>query len=164
MEFNSIHKNYLSLLTMFLLIIVLSQTKTLKLFYDTPLGRLIIIIFILIISYTNPILGIVSVLLIVIMFNYSMNNVNYFESFTTDASNNAISKIIKNAKPNAKNITKKAIVAKKEEVAQEGFDLIGSEDVMRKSKQSNSMPVVNVSRSSENAEPFTGFDGIYTAY
>jgi len=166
MEFNRLNKNYLSLLATILLIIILSQTTMLSLLYDTPLGRLILVIFILIISYTNKNLGIIAVLLIVFIFNYNLNNVNYFESFTTDASKNEIPKenIVKTAKLNIDNNTKKQAIVVKKEQSKEGFNLIELEDNIRRKKSSNTMPIINVSHSSENAEPFTGFDGMYTAY
>jgi uncharacterized membrane protein len=149
MKFNNINKNFLSALVFILLIIYFIKFKSLSLFYKYPLGIFIQIGFIIMTSYINPVFGIVTVLLMIIMLKYNINN---FENFTSETlKNTTVKKVSKTAKPKIKN------------VAQEGFDLIGREDIMRKSKHSNTMPV-NVSRSSENAEPFTGFDGIYTSY
>jgi hypothetical protein len=160
------NNNYISLLAIFLLIVILSQSRTFNLLFDTYLGRIILVLFILVISYTNKILGIVSVLLIVIMFNNSLENINYFESFTNnitekDSNPKKDPNLKKDLNPNPTQTQTQP----NNLIAQEGFDLIGKEDVMRKSKQSNTVPVNNLSRSSDNAEPFTGLFAIpYSAF
>ena len=81
MEFNLVSKNNLGAATAMLLVIILSQGRFFNFLLDTALGRAILIIFILFISYTNKILGVVSVLFIIIMFNNS--NIGYMEGATT---------------------------------------------------------------------------------
>ena len=79
MEFNLVSKNNLGVVTALLLVIILSQGRFFNFLLDTALGRAILILFILFISYTNKILGVVSVLFIIIMFNNS--NIGYMEGF-----------------------------------------------------------------------------------
>ena len=81
MEFNLVSKNNLGVVTALLLVIILSQGRFFNFLLDTALGRAILILFILFISYTNKILGVVSVLFIIIMFNNS--NIGYMEGATT---------------------------------------------------------------------------------
>jgi hypothetical protein len=81
MEFNLVSKNNLGVVTALLLVIILSQGRFFNFLLDTALGRAILILFILFISYTNKILGVVSVLFIIIMFNNS--NFGYMEGATT---------------------------------------------------------------------------------
>ena len=81
MDFNLVSKNNLGAATALLLVVILSQGRFLNFLLDTALGRAILILFILFISYTNKILGVVSVLFIIIMFNNS--NFGYMEGATT---------------------------------------------------------------------------------
>ena len=81
MDFNLVSKNNLGAATALLLVVILSQGRFFNFLLDTALGRAILILFILFISYTNKILGVVSVLFIIIMFNNS--NFGYMEGATT---------------------------------------------------------------------------------
>ena len=81
MDFNLVSKNNLGVVTALLLVIILSQGRFFNFLLDTALGRAILILFILFISYTNKILGVVTVLFIIIMFNNS--NIGYMEGATT---------------------------------------------------------------------------------
>ena len=81
MDFNLVSKNNLGAATALLLVVILSQGRFFNFLLDTALGRAILILFILFISYTNKILGVVSVLFIIIMFNNS--NIGYMEGATT---------------------------------------------------------------------------------
>jgi len=81
MDFNLVSKNNLGAVSALLLVIILSQGRFFNFLLDTALGRAILILFILFISYTNKILGVVSVLFIIIMFNNS--NIGYMEGATT---------------------------------------------------------------------------------
>jgi hypothetical protein len=80
MDFNLVSKNNLGGVVALLLVVVLSQSQFFNFLFDTALGRAILILFILFISYTNKILGVVSVLFIIIMFNNSNNS--YIEGNT----------------------------------------------------------------------------------
>ncbi len=69
MDLKSIGKNKVGGATLLLLIVLLSQSKLFDLLIDTTLGRLVLILLIIVTSYTNKILGVVSVLMIIVMFN-----------------------------------------------------------------------------------------------
>ena len=69
-----------------LVLIILGQTTLFDWLIDTIPGRIVMIAFILGISYMNNNLGVVAVLLIIIMFNQS--EIALFEGFTSDASCN----------------------------------------------------------------------------
>ena len=82
MDLKLVSKNNLGVVTALILVILLSQGRLFNFLLDTALRRAILILFILFISYTNKILGVVSVLFIIIMFNNS--DIGYMEGFTTD--------------------------------------------------------------------------------
>ena len=69
-----------------LVLIILGQSTLFDWLIDTIPGRIVMIAFILGISYMNNNLGVVAVLLIIIMFNQS--EIALFEGFTSDASCN----------------------------------------------------------------------------
>lgn len=54
-----------------LLVILLSQSRILDVLFNTPLGRIALVSFVLVLSYVHKILGVVSVLFIILMFNSS---------------------------------------------------------------------------------------------
>ena len=87
MELKLVSKNNMGAVATLLLVILLSQGRVFDFLMDTALGRAILIILILGISYIHKIFGIVAILFIIIMFNQS--NLGYMEGFT-DASGNTI--------------------------------------------------------------------------
>jgi hypothetical protein len=85
MDFKLVSKNNLGAVATLFLVILLSQARFFDFLVGTALGRAIIILFILGISYTNKILGVVAVLFIIISFNNS--NIGYLEGLTTNTPN-----------------------------------------------------------------------------
>ena len=83
MEFKFVSKNNLGAVATLFLVILLSHSRFFNFLLDTALGRTILILFILGISYTNKILGVVAVLFIIIAFNNS--DIGYLEGFTNSA-------------------------------------------------------------------------------
>ena len=81
MKFNLVSKNNIGVVLILLLVIILSQNKTLNFLIDTYLGRICLIFLLLVVSYCNKILGIVFVFLIIISFNV---NKSFFEGLTTE--------------------------------------------------------------------------------
>jgi len=77
-----INKTNIGIVSTLLLLIAISQSNILSFFFNTYLGRSLLILIILLISYTNQILGVVAVLFIIIMFNTQMTN--HRENFTND--------------------------------------------------------------------------------
>lgn len=165
-NFQPISKNNVGGAVALLFVILLSQSKIFNILIDTVLGRMVLIAFLLIISYLNKILGVVVVLIIIIMFNHS--NIGYMEGFTSDASNNATSKIKTDASNNA---TSSASAPESPPAstpspppastptpppATEGFDIIGKESNLKRGKQSNSIPVNDFMRESTSVAPYEG--------
>ena len=147
---------------MLLLVLLLSQSRIFDFLFETSLGRTILIIFILVISYTNKILGIVSVLFIIIMFNQS--NISYMEGFTDACGNeitlSTISSNIQQKKANAKQTIQNNIAERQSTDTttetfngREGFNTIDRERTMQKGKQSNTIQVFPKSRNQENIQP-----------
>ena len=160
MDLKLVSKNNLGAVATLLLIILLSHARFFDFLVDTALGRVILILFILGISYTNKILGVVAVLFIIISFNNS--DIGYLEGFTN--SDNITGKTDKlNKKSDDKNPDNKKVVDKKvESKAIEGFNITEREHVMLRGKRSNESPVYANSRNSDDyVEPsnksiFTG--------
>ena len=170
-NFQPISKNNVGGAVALLFVILLSQSKIFNILIDTVLGRMVLIAFLLIISYLNKILGVVVVLIIVIMFNHS--NIGYMEGFTSDASNNATSKIKTDASNNASSSSSSSPSSSPASppasaptpptpptpptsTATEGFDIIGKESNLKRGKQSNSIPVNDFMRESTSVAPYEG--------
>ena len=77
-----VSKENLGCVILFLLVIVLSLSKTFNIFMDSHLGRLVLILFVLILSYLNKMLGIVGSLFVIIIL--SGNNMLYQEGFESN--------------------------------------------------------------------------------
>ena len=188
MKFTLLSKNNLGVIAILLLLVLLSQSRMLDLIFDTILGRTILVLFILLIAHTNKILGVVAVLIIIIAFNNSYTGM--MEGFT-DASGNkpdVSGNTITGSSGNTVNVSKgnttvtnasgqsatvgSGQIAKqiKTQVQQklsgaEGFDLLGTENNIKRGKQSNSVPVNSYVRESEDVSAFDGtFNGGYSMF
>jgi len=183
MNFNLVSKNNCGIVATLFLLILLTQAKIFNFLLDTALGRAVLLLFILFISYTNQILGVVSVLIVIILFNTS--NLGYLEGFTADASKTDASK--NNApKTNAeKEAEKQRVLAREQErekerekvkthmaskstmpptampaaqattsTSAEGFDLIGTETFIKRGKKDRSFAIGNHVKQSKNVDPF----------
>jgi hypothetical protein len=86
MNFMLLSKENLGCAILLLLVIVLSLAKIFNVFIDTPLARIVLLLFVLFISYLNKILGVVSVLFIIIILNGIGSGTNYLyqEGFDTN--------------------------------------------------------------------------------
>jgi hypothetical protein len=194
MGFKMINNSTLSAAVSLLFVVLLTQSRFFNFLLDTAWGRFVLITFIIIISYLNKILGVVSVLFVIIMFNQS--DIAVFEGFTTDASGNMKNKVVddkmkstvsdnnnnndmKNKisessnknngpnKPNQNPPTNVPNVVKKEKVtAQEGFDMIGTENNIKRGKQSNSINVNGFTNNSNDVSAYEGFNSTsdYSAF
>ena len=184
MDFNIVSKNNLGTVIALLLVVILSQAKFFNFLLDTALGRAILIAFVIIISYMNKILGVVSVLFIIIIFNNS--DIGYMEGFTSNNKpmnmngpmNNPASKMMapaSNAGPMMAPAGKMMAPASKMMApagkmmapagkmnatndAAEGFDIIGTESTIKRGKPSNTIPATK----SVGMENFTPFSGSYS--
>ena len=182
MNFKLVNKNNSGGAILLLLIIALSQARFFNFLIDTAFGRLFLILFILCLSFCHKILGVVGVLFIIIMFN----NHFYYEGFsnsksnnsTTDTSTTTTNDASSNSVDASSNIN---ISISKDQLKQmiqkqisdasnnntsnsssniskpsEGFDILGLENSMKRGKQSNSIPVNQLSRNANDISPFEG--------
>ena len=193
MDLNLVSKNNLGVVVALLLAVILSQARFFNFLLDTALGRAILILFILFISYANQILGVVAVLFIIIMFNNS--DIGYMEGFTApdaNATNSSAAAVSiqnnMNSKKSAPASTPPAptppapsptppasssaaaanLIAKiKDRVASngaEGFDILGAERNMQLGKKSNSIPA-NKQVNGDGVMPFdSSFSNLFSAF
>jgi hypothetical protein len=159
MDFNIVGKNNIGAVVALLLVVILSQARFFNFLLDNALGRTILIGLILFISYTNQILGVVSVLFIIIFFNNS--DLGYMEGFTAttapvkkDATNTAKSN--DTSKSNHESSVNKTN-------ATEGFDITGKESAIKRGKSSNQISVTKTT-SVENFEPYSGYSQSYSSF
>jgi len=138
-------KNNIGVASTLILVILLSQSRIFNFLIDTALGRMIIIFFILAISYMHKILGFVAVLFIIIMINQS--DMRLFESF-------AEANTCNNPKPPSMEKDKQPKDKKDFFQGREGFNMTDREGTILKGKRSNEVPVLSNSRTqTDDVEP-----------
>lgn len=182
MDFKLVSKNNIGAVATLILVIMLTQSRMFDFLIDTTLGRAMLVLFILGISYINKIFGVVAILFIIIMFNHS--NLGLMEGFT-DASGNQVADSanikqqatiqkdkneLKEKKNNVINqetaATTSSATTSETFTGREGFNIIDREGSMLKGKSSNAIPVFNNSRvQNENIQPSdkSTFSGAYAA-
>jgi len=170
MDFKLVSKNNMGVVMTLILVILLSQSRFFDFLIDTALGRMVLLVFIIFIAYTNKILGLVAVLFVIIAFNNNdMNMVhsyNYYEGFdvsgnSVDASGNALRGTIQNAiktklqsaqqdmsgnmmnSSTTATTTSSSISGTESFKGREGFCMTDRESNMLRGKQSNAVPVFN---------------------
>ena len=164
MDFNIVSKNNLGTVITLLFVVILSQAKFFNFLLDTALGRAILIAFVIIISYMNKILGVVSVLFIIIIFNNS--DIGYMEGFTSNNKQMKMNGPSPSGKMNGPSPSGKMMAppskmmappSKKNTTndAAEGFDIIGTESTIKRGKPSNTIPA-SKTVGMENFAPFSG--------
>lgn len=169
-----VSKKNMGIVITLILVILLSQSRFFDFLTETAIGRMFILILIILISYTNKILGLLGVLAIIIAFNqYNLNVVksyNYYEGF--DVSDNSAISVMKTDKKtiaskelkhsNKTNSAQIATItssansgATTESLgAREGFCMTDRESNIIRGKQSNSIPVFNnVRNQDDNISP-----------
>ena len=155
MKIKLIGKTNIGVFITLILILLLSQSKIFNFLIDYALGRFILIFFILGISYTNKIIGVISVLFIIIIFNQT--KIGYFENFDTKSSSQPLPQIIPTTPTTSSLKTNKTTTGSKTpnkkniNISKEGFNIIDRESNIQKGKQSNSVPVLpNVRNQNED--------------
>jgi len=164
-----------------LLILLLSQSRVLDLFINSPLGRVALIVFILAISYLNKTLGVISVLFIILMLSNSgwnilegaetMNGTDTTGSAaataaTTDAVAAPATPPIESEEEKKKRIDDlqkqladaKAALSNSDpesepKVTTEGFDILGTERELQQGKKANSIGVDSSCRNCDLVSP-----------
>ncbi len=168
MSFKMMDSKNASVCAALFLIVLLSQSEVFDFLVETVWGRFILITMLIILSHVNKILGIVVVLFIIIMFNQS--DIALFEGFTSDTSGNTTdaSGNTSDASGNKSKMVVAAAVSSNSDStsstpAKEGFDVIGTENTIKRGKQSNSIPTTNFSNDADdNITPYEGFPNIQT--
>jgi hypothetical protein len=193
--------------SMLFFVVLVSQSRILDFLFETFLGRILLISMILFISYTHYILGVVSVLIVIIMFN----NIDYGYGYgygymegmenaqkptttttssttvptTTTATTTTDTPSVSSSLATAMNKAKDSVMSKinvstttpststtassttasskKEKTSTEGFDLIGTENTIKRGKQSNSIPVHSQSNSGGRIAPYDG-GSVYSSF
>lgn len=163
MDFRLVSKNNMGVVMTLILAILLSQSRFFDFLIDTPLGRMVLLAFIILIAYTHKILGLVAVLCIIIAFNVNdvnmVHSYNYYEGF--DVSNNTLNGTVKNAIASKMQSVKQdmsgnntsssttatasssSVSGQESFKAREGFCMTDRESNMLRGKQSNTFPVFN---------------------
>jgi hypothetical protein len=144
MDLKLISKNNIGVVSILVLVLVLSQSRSVDFLLETHLGRIILLVSIIFISCTNKMFGLLAVLCVIIAFNHVFpNNVvhsyNYYEGFDVSGNINDMSG----------NIASK-ISAKKQSIA----DKINSS-----STSTNTNNTTNTTSTSSNTESFKGREG-----
>lgn len=167
-------KNIMGIIATLILVIMLTQSRLFDFLTETPLGRMVLLAFIILISYTNKILGLLAVLVIIIAFNqYDMKifesykryegfdvSGNISETIEVDGDEANMLKIEENTmKEKLKEATDKMKNASKTNTTtssgsstdkvvggREGFCMVDRELTILRGKQSNTIPVFNNSR------------------
>lgn len=150
-------KNNVGILITFILVILLSQSRFFDFLMDTYLGRLLLITLICIVAYSNKIIGLVAVLIVIVAFNYNDVNIvrsyNFYEGFDVSGNNvpdnqmlkDKLKEKIKQKKLNTDN-SNVSNVNENNITAREGFCMSDREVNMLRGKQSNSIPIYSNSR------------------
>ena len=177
MDFKLVSKNNLGAVATLFLVILLSHARFFDFLIDTALGRAILILFILGISYTNKILGVVAVLFIIIAFNSS--DIGYLEGFTSTATptppdtatatptpittpnttkgtkekvdvSNSVSKPVSKPVSNSVSNSVSKPESKPESKSIEGFNITEREGLMLRGRRSSEVPVYSNARNQDD--------------
>ena len=178
MGFKLVSKNNMGVFMTLILVILLSESRVFDFLIDTPLGRMMLLAFVILIAYTNKILGLIAVLFIIIGFNQNnmsmVYSYNYYEGF--DVSGNALNRTIKDkikrktqaVKSNQANKSAKSTSDTSETATttsssvagtktfkggREGFCMTDRETNMLRGKQSNTVQVFNLREQSDDVSP-----------
>jgi len=148
-----------------ILVILLCQARFFNFMVGTTLGRAVLVFLVLGITCAHHILGVISVLAIIVIYNQS--NVDYMEGFTKGSADGMLkdddklpkkmgTAVVKPAdakKPATMPVAKPTVDAKKP-VAREGFNLIDRERFMQRGKRSSDLiGVADTRQQSDAVEP-----------
>jgi hypothetical protein len=155
MAFESINKNNYGVFAVLFLVLLLSQSRVFNFLFVTALGRAILILFILGISYISKILGTVLVLFIIILFNNS--NIDFLEGYSLNSMTSQNARNNTNLSLPGTSVPTKftnSLSSKEIYVGSEGFNIIDRENTILRGKNSNQIPIFTNSRViSGNIEP-----------
>lgn len=169
MDVKIVSKNNMGIVMTLILVILLSQSRFFDFLTDTLSGRIILLALIVLIAYTNKILGLLAVLFVIIAFNQNdirvVQSYNFYEGFdgSGNSTDSAIMKdkakehILKqktqvlNTDSNSSETTTATSSAVSESFGgREGFCMSDRELNILRGKQSSTVPVFNKSREQIN--------------
>lgn len=162
------NKNNIAGAIFLLLVLLFSQSTTFNFLLNSLLGRALLVVSILYISYLNKYMGLALVVFVSCMF-YS-NDTYYFEGMENAKPDESIIEV-KETKTttiavdasnvqmdvSANMVPPKVEPKKDENVAAEGFDILGLENSIKRGKQSNAIPVDASIREVDYVAPFDSF-------
>jgi hypothetical protein len=151
MDFKVVSKNNIGVVITLILAILLSQSRMFDFLIDTYLGRMFLLAFVILIAYTNKILGLVAVLFIIIAFNNNqisqgmVHSYNLFEGFDVSEDEKVKDKTQTNAENTMNSTTNSSTTTPSKETfkGREGFNMPDRELNILRGKPSNSVPVSN---------------------
>jgi len=145
MDFKVVSKNNIGVVITLILAILLSQSRMFDFLIDTYLGRMFLLAFVILIAYTNKILGLVAVLFIIIAFNNNQIPYNLFEGFDVSEDEKVKDKTQTNAENTMNSTTNSSTTTSSKETfkGREGFNMPDRELNILRGKPSNSVPVSN---------------------
>jgi hypothetical protein len=166
MDLNINRKHITGIFATLILVILLSQSRFFNFLSEIALGRMVLLAFVIFISYTHQMLGLLAVLFIIIAFNHNDMNIiqSYsnamFEGFgntdmsnnSTDMSNNSTRTGTGTGTPSLNNMQKLKIASniynslQSNSTGSEGFCMSDKETNMLRGKQSNTVQLFNTSR------------------
>ena len=182
-NFKMVNKNSVGGAGLLLFFIVISQARLFDFLIDTSLGRILLILTLICLSYCHGILGVVGVLLIIIAFNHS--GLSFLsEGFETTSDATTAGETIKaeiKLDPDAVAAIKSQMMDKAKKAKEsasstptdsttttttdsfvttrglEGFDVLGIENNLKRGKQSNSIPTSSYSK--QDSDFITAYEG-----
>ena len=134
------------------LVVVLSQARLFDMLTETALGRLVLLSFVVFLASLHKIAGLVGVLVVMVAYQrhaYSVHSYNFYEGFEVQGEKKEPKKEGSNGEDPKKEGPNKEDHKKEDKEpseAKEGFCLSDKESNMLRGKQSNSVPVPEVSR------------------
>ena len=178
MDIKLVSKNNMGIVITLILVILLSQSRFFDFLTDTPSGRIILLALIVLIAYTNKILGLLAVLFVIIAFNQNdisvVQSYNFYEGFDGSGNSTIMKDKLTQDKLTQDKLTqdkaKEDILKKKMPVlntdgnssqttatsskesfgGREGFCMSDRELNILRGKQSSTVPVFNKSREQIN--------------
>lgn len=183
-NFKMVNKNSVGGAGLLLFLIVISQARLFDFLIDSSLGRILLVLTLICLSYCHGILGVVGVLLIVIAFNHSGLSFlsEGFETTTTTGEVTTPGETIKaeiKLDPDAVAAIKSQMMDKAKKAKEsasstptdsttttdsfvttrglEGFDVLGIENNLKRGKQSNSIPTSSYSK--QDSDFISAYEG-----
>jgi hypothetical protein len=154
MNYNLIGKNSFGAVIVLLLVILLSQSQFFDFLIHTSLGRFFLIGIVLLVSCIHKIFGIISVLFIIIIFNNS--DFSFLEGMKGMSLRPETFQYVNRTNKKQKQMN----------VPHEGTDVIGKERQIQKGRDSNTIPVNDYMKKSDNLHPHDSptFSEIFSPY